>query len=186
MQRTWVSPLPEAIGEDAPEAAQHVMTADLTLRQASERAGCSIKTLRRAIAAGALPRRYEPLPGGGGQLLVAAGDLERWMQQRAGGRVDNGLTTGQKGHEGADVAMSPALRSMVGAMAQRLEAQDTLLSQTQAQLATAIEGQAALRAEAREQIAWLEQQVQELAGRLEQVEAQKSKPGWWARLWGRR
>jgi septal ring factor EnvC (AmiA/AmiB activator) len=78
--------------------------------------------------------------------------------------------------------MTPVPQSALAAVAQTVEAQSTLLAETRAQFAAAIEAQAAHRAEARERIAQLEAQLQQLAT---QIAAQKQRPGWWARLRGR-
>jgi len=94
-------------GHDA--AAGDVGPADLTLRQAATLAGCSVKTLRRAIHAGDLPGRYASTAHGA-QLILPYADVERWIAQRQApatsaptvdtrvdisGSLDNRLTTVQ-------------------------------------------------------------------------------------------
>lgn len=61
--------------------ASDVSAADLTLRQAAALAGCSVKTLRRAIHAGELPSRYASTAHGA-QLILPHADIERWIGQR--------------------------------------------------------------------------------------------------------
>src|SRR5262245_44995924 len=51
---------------------------DVTLRAAMDLAGVSDKTLRRAVHAGELPRRYIQMPRGL-QLVFRRAHLERWM-----------------------------------------------------------------------------------------------------------
>jgi CheY-like chemotaxis protein len=55
---------------------------DMTLQEAIQIVGCSsAKTLRRAVKAGDLPRRYI-MTAHGPQLVFLRADLERWMAQR--------------------------------------------------------------------------------------------------------
>jgi hypothetical protein len=66
----------------APHAPDPVASA-LSLPEAAALAGCCVKTLRRAIAAGALPRRYRDHPRGP-QLILDPAVLAAWL--RACGR----------------------------------------------------------------------------------------------------
>jgi len=66
-------------GHDA--AVGEVGTADLTLRQAAALAGCSPKTVRRAIHAGELPSRYASTAHGA-QFSLPYADVARWIGQR--------------------------------------------------------------------------------------------------------
>jgi len=66
-------------GHDA--AVGEVGPADLTLRQAAALAGCSPKTVRRAIHAGELPSRYASTAHGA-QFSLPYADVARWIAQR--------------------------------------------------------------------------------------------------------
>lgn len=61
--------------------ASDVTAADLTLRQAAALAGCSPKTVRRAIHAGELPSRYASTAHGA-QFSLPYADVARWIGQR--------------------------------------------------------------------------------------------------------
>lgn len=64
----------------SPDAGD-VTAADLTLRQAAALAGCSVKTLRRAIHAGELPNRYVSTAYGA-QLILPYADVDAWIEKR--------------------------------------------------------------------------------------------------------
>jgi len=78
-------------------AASDVGPADLTLRQAAALAGCSPKTVRRAIHAGELPSHYASTAHGA-QFSLPYADVARWTGQRQAAAppahtVDTGMDT---------------------------------------------------------------------------------------------
>jgi uncharacterized coiled-coil protein SlyX len=58
---------------------------DVTLQQVAERAGCTVKTVRRAIQDGRLTRRYVMSPRGP-QLVFTPAEVEQWITARSSRR----------------------------------------------------------------------------------------------------
>lgn len=112
-----VLPVDDVHAKASSPDAGNVTAADLTLRQAAELAGCSVKTLRRAIHTGELPSRYASTAHGA-QFILPYADVERWIGQRQAAAVhtappptvdtsmdtsaplDNPMSTVQKGSYG--------------------------------------------------------------------------------------
>lgn len=95
-----VLPVDTVHGETSPLDTGDVTAADLTLRQAAALAGCSPKTVRRAIHAGELPSRYASTAHGA-QFSLPYADVDQWARRRRASAapgappptVDTGLDT---------------------------------------------------------------------------------------------
>lgn len=58
---------------------------DVTLQEVAHHAGCTVKTVRRAIQAGQLSRRYVMSPRGP-QLVFTPAEVDAWIGERTGRR----------------------------------------------------------------------------------------------------
>lgn len=116
---------------------------DLTLRLAAERARCSVKTLRRAIDKGDLPKRYA-VGENGPQLVITSEELEAWLDSRASmpPPLDKIVSHGQGRITEAQLSMvstlqaaiDHAVRSAVEPLVQELGAARVELGATREQL----------------------------------------------------
>lgn len=70
-----------SVDNEQPALEPEIGESDLTLNTAADEAGCSVKTLRRAIHKGELPKRYA-LGSKGAQLVVTRTDFEQWRTAR--------------------------------------------------------------------------------------------------------
>jgi CheY-like chemotaxis protein len=110
---------------------------DVTLNEAIQIAGCaSAKTLRRAVKAGELPRRYI-VTVHGPQLVFLRADLEHWMAQRKRSRRRRTAPAPAPAAAVQTVlletvrlllASSSSLHAAIEALAARLEQQDNQLA----------------------------------------------------------
>jgi predicted DNA-binding transcriptional regulator AlpA/uncharacterized coiled-coil protein SlyX len=99
---------------------------DIVIDEVARRVGCSTKTIRRAVQAGYLPRRY--VKGARGlELVFRSSEVERWLatrHQRLGslGNGANGLDS--LGTPGASLSLQ--LREARGILEARQDAVDRL------------------------------------------------------------
>jgi len=135
------------VDNEQPELAPEVGASDLTLRQAAERAHCSVKTLRRAIDKGDLPKRYA-VGENGPQLIVTPGELETWLDRRVStpSPLDKPVSTGQVDTmdrpnlsmvSTLQAAIDQAVRSAVVPLVDELHTTQTELGDTREQLGQA-------------------------------------------------
>lgn len=131
---------------DHVEEPPAVGPADLTLRLAAERARCSVKTLRRAIDKGDLPKRYA-VGENGPQLVVTPDELEAWMDCRVSTPppLDKIMSHGQSNVTEAQLsivstlqaAIDHAVHSAIEPLVQELGATRMELGDTREQLGAA-------------------------------------------------
>ncbi len=97
---------------------------DIVIDEVAKQVGCSTKTIRRAVQAGYLPRRY--VKGARGlELVFRASEVERWLatrHQRSGSSTANGLD----GSDAESVSLTLQLREARSMLEARQDAVDRL------------------------------------------------------------
>jgi predicted DNA-binding transcriptional regulator AlpA len=135
----------------------------LTLEEAVQLVGLGDKTLRRALQAGELPRRYV-VGARGPHLVFLRSDVEQWMRRRAPRLGARGRRA--NGHREATELMSPAAHSWAQSLA--------TIAQLQAALEESRSVMAALMARLNQQsAAMVEAQltIAHLAARLAELDS---------------
>jgi hypothetical protein len=173
--------------------------AGLTLDQAAVRAGCSVKTLRRAITLGTLPH-HRVQQRRGQAIIVQPADLDAWLLEReqafavssgpGGSDQQAAMSTGDRpvqempAEAGHDAGQSTALVP--------LAAVSEMIGRTMAPLVTRLgEAERTLGAEqerrriAEERAAAAEENAARLAAELALLRDQEAPRRPWWRRWGR-
>jgi hypothetical protein len=130
---------------------------DVTLQEVAQHAGCTVKTVRRAIQAGQLSRRYV-MSARGPQLVFTPAEVEQWLGDRVGRR--------RAGHQPAQ-ARGGASQADWAQLSERVMQLHTALLEsrtTMAAISAKLSEQDAILVEARDALATL-------AVRLDAVEA---------------
>jgi hypothetical protein len=89
---------------------------DISLHEIAGRADCAEKTVRRAIAAGELPRRYVVSPRGP-QLVFSPAEVKQWLEVRSN-RHQRRSAAGAGTPNDVDVAAMARRLAEIGALAQ--------------------------------------------------------------------